>query len=148
MSKLEKLWYTRCGVPNPTGIAVQLGWIEEEFAKDGIKLDSVLDNADPNVRESHFDHKLDNSFRQGGNIPAIWARSAGRQTRVVGLTWTDEAQVILTLPRTNIRSVNDLVGRRLAVATRPNDKIDFWKATTIRAYVVALRLHGLTENDV
>ncbi len=108
MSKLEKPWYTRCGVPTPTGIAVQLGWIEEEFAKDGIKLDSVLDNADPDVRESHYDHKLDNSFRQGGSIPAIWARAAGRDTRL--------------LPDSKIRSVKDLKGRRLGVPTRPRER--------------------------
>jgi ABC-type nitrate/sulfonate/bicarbonate transport system substrate-binding protein len=148
MSKLEKLWYTRCGVPTPTGIAVQLGWIEEEFAKDGIQLDSVLDNADPNVRESHYDHKLDNSFRQGGSVPAIWARAAGRDTRLLGLTWTAESQLLLALPDSKIRSVKDLKGRRLGVATRPKDKIDFWKATTLRAYQLALETEGLGLEDV
>lgn len=148
MSKLEKLWYTRCGVPTPTGIAVQLGWIEEEFAKDGIQLHSVLDNVDPNVRESHYDHKLDNSFRQGGSIPAIWARAAGRDTRLLGLTWTAESQLILTRPDSKIRSVKDLKGRRLGIATRPKDKIDFWKATTLRAYLLALATEGLGLKDV
>ncbi len=148
MSKLETLWYTRCPVPTPVGIAVQLGWIEEEFARDGIKLESIRDSEDRAVRESHFDHKLTNSFRQGGSVPAIWARAAGRQTRVVGLTWTDEAQVILALPESKIRTVKDLKGRRLGIATRPNDIIDFWKATTLRAYLVALGLEGLTEKDV
>ena len=148
MTKVDTLWYTRCPVPTPLGIAAQLGWIEEEFKGDGIAVRTLQDETDPSVRESHFDHKLDNSFRQGGNIPAIWARSAGRPTRVVGLTWTDEAQVILTLPRSGIRSVRDLAGKKLAVATRPEDKIDFWKATTIRAYVAALGLHDLSVNDV
>jgi 2'-hydroxybiphenyl-2-sulfinate desulfinase len=72
----------------------------------------------------------------------------GRETRVVGLTWTDEAQVILTRPGSGITSVRDLVGRKLGVATRPQDKIDFWKATTIRAYQAALGLHGLSLRDV
>jgi ABC-type nitrate/sulfonate/bicarbonate transport system substrate-binding protein len=149
MSQIDTLWYTRCPVPTPLGIAAQLGWIEEEFRADGITVRTLQDEADPGLRESHFDHKLDNSFRQGGNIPAIWARAAGRQTKVVGLTWTDEAQVILTLPRrTEIRSVADLKGKRLGVATRPKDKIDFWKATTLRAYLAALALHHLDEDDV
>ncbi len=148
MSKLETLWYTRCPVPTPAGIAVQLGWIEEEFRGDGIKLESVRDSADRAVRASHFDHNLANSFRQGGSVPAIWAKAAGRDTRLIGLTWTDEAQVILTLPRSNIRTIKDLKGRRLGIATRPNDIIDFWKATTLRAYLVALGLEGLGEKDV
>jgi len=148
MSKLETLWYTRCPVPTPAGIAVQLGWIEEEFRGDGIKLESVRDSADRAVRASHFDHSLNNSFRQGGSVPAIWAKAVGRDTRLIGLTWTDESQVILTIPKSQIRSVRDLKGRRLGIATRPNDIIDFWKATTLRAYLVALSLEGLGEKDV
>jgi ABC-type nitrate/sulfonate/bicarbonate transport system substrate-binding protein len=148
MSTLDTLWYTRCPVPTPVGIAVQLGWVEDEFKRDGIKLGSVRDSVDRSVRESHFDHKLENSFRQGGSVPAIWARAAGRQTRVVGLTWTDEAQVILALPGSKIRTIKDLKGRRLGIATRPNDLIDFWKATTLRAYLAALGLEGLTDKDV
>jgi ABC-type nitrate/sulfonate/bicarbonate transport system substrate-binding protein len=148
MSKPDTLWYTRCPVPTPLGIAAQLGWVEKEFRADGITVRTLQDEVDPKLRESHFDHKLDNSFRQGGNIPAIWARSSGRDTRVVGLTWTDEAQVILVLPGSKIESVSDLAGKRLGVATRPNDLIDFWKATTIRAYAVALQAHGLAPSDV
>src|SRR4051812_7488958 len=125
MSKLDTLWYTRCPVPTPLGIAAQLGWIEQEFRPDGITVRTLQDETDPSLRESHFDHKLENSFRQGGNIPAIWARAAGRDTKVVGLTWTDEAQVILTLPKRGISSVSELKGARLGVATRPHDKIDF-----------------------
>lgn len=148
MSNLEKLWYTRCPVPTGVGIAVQLGWIQEEFARDGIEIGSIFDSQDRAVRESHFDHKVANSFRQGGSVPAIWARAAGRKTRVVGLTWTDEAQVLLALPESKIRNIKDLKGRRLGIATRPNDIIDFWKATTLRAYLVTLGLEGLTEKDV
>jgi ABC-type nitrate/sulfonate/bicarbonate transport system substrate-binding protein len=148
MSRIDTLWYTRCPVPTPLGIAAQQGWIESELERDAIKVRTLQDETDPKILESHFDHNLDNSIRQGGNIPAIWARSKGTDTRVVGLTWTDEAQVILTLPGTKIRSVGDLVGKRLGVATRPNDSIDFWKATTLRAYVAALEVHGFSAKDV
>jgi ABC-type nitrate/sulfonate/bicarbonate transport system substrate-binding protein len=148
MSKTDTLWYTRCPVPTPLGIASQLGWIDDEFRADGIKIRTLQDETDPALRESHFDHRLENSFRQGGNIPAIWAKSRGRETKVVGLTWTDEAQVILVRSDSDIRTVADLQGRRLGVATRPNDSIDFWKATTIRAYVAALGLYGLDHRDV
>ncbi len=148
MSKIDTLWYTRCPVPTPLGIAAQQGLIEEEFLKDGIQVRTLQDVTDPNLRDSHYDHTLENSFRQGGNIPAIWARATGRATRVVGLTWTDEAQVILSLPKNKVRSVGDLKNKRLAVLTNPNIKIDFWRATTLRAYVAALKLEGLTEKDV
>jgi ABC-type nitrate/sulfonate/bicarbonate transport system substrate-binding protein len=148
MSKIDTLWYTRCPVPTPLGIAAQFGWIEDEFKKDGISVRTLQDTLDPTIRESHFDHTLDNSFRQGGNIPAIWARAVGRETRVIGLTWTDEAQQILTLPKNGISSIAGLKGKRLGVLVNPKAQIDFWRATTIRAYVAALKLEGLSERDV
>jgi len=39
---------------------------------------------DRETRESHFTHTLANSFRQGGNAPAIYARSEGRDTVLIG----------------------------------------------------------------
>ncbi|HKO90265.1 MAG TPA: ABC transporter substrate-binding protein, partial [Polyangiaceae bacterium] len=148
MSKPDTLWYTRCPVPTPLGIASQLGWVDREFAKDGIEVRTLQDVTDPALRESHFDHRLDNSFRQGGNIPAIWARAGGRETRVIGLTWTDESQVILTLPKQRIRKLEDLKGKRLGVLETPAASIDFWRATTLRAYTAALKLVGLGAEDV
>lgn len=148
MSKLENLWYTRCGVPTAVGIAVQLGWIEEEFTRDGIKISSVREASDKNQRQSHYDHSLDNSFRQGGSVPAIWTKANGRNTKLVGLTWTDEAQVIFAKPGSDIRSVKDLKGKRLGIASRPDDVIDFWNATTRRVYAIALELAGISEKDV
>jgi ABC-type nitrate/sulfonate/bicarbonate transport system substrate-binding protein len=148
MSKPETLWYTRCGVPTPAGIAIQLGWIEEEFASDGIKIESIRDSVDRDVRQSHFDHTVQDSFRQGGSVPAIWARAAGRKTRLLGLTWTDEAQVILVSANSGVRDVKELKGRRLGIATRPDDVIDFWKATTLRTYLLALEHEGVSEKDV
>lgn len=148
MATLDTLWYTRCPVPTPLGIATHLGWVADEFKKDEITVRTLQDETDASLRESHYDHHLANSFRQGGNIPAIWARAAKRATRVVGLTWTDEAQVLLTLPETKIRTLKDLRGRKLGVVVDPTSPIDFWRATTLRAYFAALKLEGLSEADV
>ena len=80
MTKVDTLWYTRCPVPTPLGIAAQLGWIEEEFKGDGIAVRTLQDETDPSVRESHFDHKLDNSFRRAATSrPSGRARPAGRR---------------------------------------------------------------------
>ena len=144
----DTLWYTRCGVPTPTGIAVQKGWVAEAVSPLGLRVESLQDSPRQEVRESHYDHKLINSFRQGGSIPAIWARSACRDTRVVGLTWTDEYQGIITLPNTGIVTVRDLKGRRLALPKHTNDLIDFTRAQALRAYLNALGTEGIAQSEV
>ena len=70
---LSKIWYTRCSVPTPVGLAVQLGFLQEAFAKQGVTLESLRDDPDPAIRNSHFDHHLAYSFRHGGNVPPIRA---------------------------------------------------------------------------
>lgn len=149
MSKaLETLWYTRCPVPTGLGIALQRGWLDEAFAQQQTTIKSLQESDDVAVRESHFDHTLQNSVRHGGNIPAIWARAGGRQTRVLGLSWADEVQLILTLPGSGINSVRDLKGRKFGLPLWRNVQIDFSRAQAIRALENALRLDGLEVSDV
>src|SRR5690606_25692033 len=111
----DTLWYTRCAVPTPLGIAARLGWLEEEFAPDSIRIKVVVESDSTVQRESHYDHSLENSFRLGGSIPAIWARAKGRDTRLLGLTWTDEFQAIVALPSSGIRAAKDLRGHRIGI---------------------------------
>jgi ABC-type nitrate/sulfonate/bicarbonate transport system substrate-binding protein len=135
-------------VPGATGIAVQNGWLEQTFAPRGIAVTSLRHSADRATRESHFTHALENSFRQGGNAPAIYARSEGRDTVLIGLQWTPQYEGVLTLPESNIRKVDDLSGRRLALPRRTNDKIDFWRSIALQGYHNALATAGLTLDDV
>lgn len=143
----QTLWYTRCPVPTGVGIAVQLGLFENEFERDGITLKSLQESRDRTERESHFDHNLPSSFRQGGNIPAIWARSRGRDTRVIGLSWTDEFQGIVALPDSGISNAKDLRDRRIGLPVNPVS-IDFNRASALRGFYSALDLEGLSLNNV
>lgn len=144
----EFVWYTRCPAPTPLSISAQLGWVDEAFNASRIEVRSIRDSADPAVRQSHFDHSLDWSFRQGGNIPPIWARSTGRQTRVVGITTTDEFQAVIALPGSGIATGADLKGRRIGVPRKARETIDFQRATALKGIVSALTLAGLTVKDV
>ncbi|MGW2849135.1 ABC transporter substrate-binding protein, partial [Streptomyces sp. NPDC001274] len=67
------LWFTRCPVPTATGIAADRGWLTEEFAPDGITVRSLQDNAPGTDPAAHFTHALPGLFREGGNVPALWA---------------------------------------------------------------------------
>lgn len=147
-NSLDTLWYTRCPVPTGLGIAVQKGWLEDAFRAAGTNIVSLRESDNKAVRESHFDHTLQNSVRHGGNIPAVWARSVGRDTRVLGLSWADETQRILTLPDSGIKTVRDLKGRRFGLPKWVNAQIDFSRAQAIRGLENALKLEGLNVADV
>jgi ABC-type nitrate/sulfonate/bicarbonate transport system substrate-binding protein len=135
-------------VPTGLGIALQKGWLEERFSQCSTRIQSLRESNDKSVRESHFDHTLTNSVRHGGNIPAIWARSAGRETRAIGLSWADETQLILTLPGSGIRNAKDLKGRKFGLPKWVNVQIDFVRAQALRGLENALKLEGLSVRDV
>lgn len=147
-NSLSQIWYTRCPVPTPVGLATQLGLLEATFADEGIALRSIIDDPDPRIRSSHFDHHLPFSFRHGGNVPPIRARSDGAGTRLVGITWTDEFQAILTLPDSGITTTADLAGRRFGVPHRPAGIVDFMAATALKGLESALSLAGVPEDQV
>ena len=144
---LTTLWYTRCPHPSPLGLAAQLGWFLDEFTDDGIDVFTLQETDDPALLDSHLDHHLTNSFRQGGSGPAIWARARGGDTRVIGFNWVDEYQAILSLPGSGIVSPSDLRGRRLALP-RSSAPIDMRRAEALRGFSVALDLAGLATRTV
>jgi len=145
---LDTLWYTRCPVPTGLGIAIQQGWLEDAFRARGTKVASILESNDFATRESHFSHTVRHSVRHGGNIPAISARARGRDTRLVGLSWADEAQLILASPESGIETVRDLKGRRFGLPNWKQVEIDFTRAQALRGLENALRLEGLEVSDV
>jgi ABC-type nitrate/sulfonate/bicarbonate transport system substrate-binding protein len=144
----DTLWYTRGPVPTPLGIAAQHGWLDQAFSQFGTAAHSLSESDDPAVRNSFYDHSVPNSIRQSGSIAALWARARGSTTRLIGLTWTDEFQAIITLPENGIRNVADLRGRRLGLPARPGRSIDILRAAALRGYLNALSTEGLGNADV
>ena len=67
---------------------------------------------------------------------------------MIGLSWADEVQLILSLPDSGIRSVKDLKGRRFGLPHWTGAQIDFTRAQAIRGLENALRLEGLEVKDV
>ncbi|BDM23750.1 hypothetical protein KMS_R35060 [Pseudomonas sp. LRP2-20] len=146
-SALERIWFTRCPVPTASGIAYKLGWLEQEFAADGLPV-STLQEA-RQLGHHHYDHQLPGLFREGGNVPALAARAAGSPSRLIGLTWIEEWQTILVRPDSGIRSAADLRGKRLALPawgdSRPGS---IARAMSLHGYKGALASAGLQLGDV
>jgi ABC-type nitrate/sulfonate/bicarbonate transport system substrate-binding protein len=145
---IDTIWYTRCPVPTAFSVAVRLGWLDEEFGRDGIAFRSLASSSDTTVRQSHFDHTQANSIRHGGNIPPLVTRSRGRDLRIVGLSRSWSRQVVLALPGSGIVKAADLAGKRIAIPRRVNDPIDFWRATVLRGVELVLKQAGLSFDDV
>ena len=146
MPQYDTIWFTRCPVPTATGIAADLGWLDAEFAPEGIAVRSLQDVSRDEASDFHFTHALDGLFREGGNVPALWARSRGEQTRLVGLTWIEERQVIHVRADAAISEPGQLKGARLAIPRHQID-IDFWGAMALHGFAGALGLAGLTLAD-
>ncbi|MCX4965963.1 ABC transporter substrate-binding protein [Streptomyces sp. NBC_00654] len=138
----QTLWFTRCPVPTATGIAADLRWLGDEFAPDGIEVRSLQDAAPGADRAAHFTHEHSALFREGGNVPALWARSRGERTRLIGLTWIEERQSVLVAPGSGIRGAEALRGLRIAVP-KHRIAIDFWRAMALRGFEGALASAGL-----
>lgn len=149
MSKpLDTLWYTHSPVPTGLGIAVESGRLAEAFRATGTAIQALRESSDRETREAHFDHHLHNSVRHGGNIPALWARAGGQATRLLGLSWTDEVQLIVSTEHSQVKHVRDLKNRRFGLPKWANVKIDFGRAQALRGLENALSLEGLGVGDV
>ena len=153
MPAIDTIWFTRCPVPTATGLAYKLGWLDEEFAPDGIQVRTLQDNRE--LLRHHYDHELTNLIREGGNLFSIPARGQGARTKLVGLTWIDEWQSILVRPGSGIGTPQDLIGKRLALpAFRLADLAEnkrgrsIARGMSLAGYKGALASIGRTLDDV
>ncbi|MDV7243098.1 MULTISPECIES: ABC transporter substrate-binding protein [Rhodococcus] len=145
---LDTLWYTRCPVPTASGLANNLGWLGRTADAAGVGF-GVLQDAGPELAVRHFDHRLPGLIREGGNVPALAARAEGSPTRLIGLTWIDEAQAILVRPESGIRAAADLAGLRVGIPAWAADRArSFPRAMALHGVASALRLGGLSFADV
>ncbi|MFZ6045418.1 ABC transporter substrate-binding protein [Pseudomonas sp. CR3202] len=142
-----QLWYTRCGAATASALAIRKNWLQEEFAQPGTVLHSLRDSDSLEIRNSHYHHGQTGLFREGGNIPPIWARGNGQDTVVLGITWLDEYQGILVRADSDIRDLSDLKGKRLGIPRHRDALIDFQRGAAQHGFVTALSLVGLSTTD-
>nr|WSX74570.1 ABC transporter substrate-binding protein [Streptomyces sp. NBC_00899] len=140
---LGTVWLTRCPVPTASGIAHRLGWLAEEFGQRGVGVAELRD-AGPQSARHHLDHGLPGLFREGGSVPALAARAAGAPTRLIGLTWIEERQVVLVRPGSGITTPAALAGRRAALPVHgPEPGAGVMRAMALHGLRGALGLAGL-----
>jgi ABC-type nitrate/sulfonate/bicarbonate transport system substrate-binding protein len=139
----------RSPIPTATGIAHQLGWLEREAAIDGTPLTVGGGQPGAPLRASLLRAAAPaGHLREGETTAALWERSEGRSTRLIGLTWIDGFQAVVALPDADIRHPEQLAGRRVALPRARSLAIDVHRAAASRGLHAALSLAGLFPGEV
>jgi ABC-type nitrate/sulfonate/bicarbonate transport system substrate-binding protein len=151
---LSEIWFTRCPVPTATGLAYRLGWLTEEFARDGIRIAAIQD-APRELARHHYDHEIPTLIREGGSLLALAARAQGAPTKLIGLTWIDEAQVLIVRPGSPFNAPERLKGARVALPAYVRREIashvrgsSIARGMSLHGIKGALSIAGLTLDDV
>ena len=139
----------RSPIPTATGIAYRLGWLEREAASDGTRLTVAGEPSAAPLRaqDLHAAAPAD-ELHEGETVGVLWDRSEGRETRLIGLTWVETYQAVVTLPDTPIAAPEDLAGRRLGIPQDESGPIDVRRAAARRGFHAAIGLAGLFPDEV
>jgi sulfonate transport system substrate-binding protein len=120
------------------GIARYKGWFEEEFDKEGVRIEYVgFKGGAPMVGQALANGQIDLAGQ--GDLLSIIGRSSGMQTRLV-LPFTKLSNAYLVVRKdSGIRSVADLRGKKVA----------YFKGNQIHLQVLRiLALNGMAEKDI
>ncbi|MGN6189683.1 MAG: ABC transporter substrate-binding protein, partial [Conexibacter sp.] len=79
---------------------------------------------------------------------ALWERSEGQATRLIGLTWIESFQAVIALPDAGLARPEQLVGRRLGLPFDARAAIDVHRAAASRGLHAALGLAGIFCGEV
>ena len=113
------------------------GWMEQEFAKDGIKVDWVLSLGSNKALEFLNGNSVD--FGSSAGAAALMAKANGVPIKAVYIYDKPEWTALVTLKDSPIHTVKDLRGKRIAV-TRGTDPHIF--------LLRALAANGMKSEDV
>jgi sulfonate transport system substrate-binding protein len=123
----------------PIFVAKQKKWVDEELKKAGspaVKWTSF--SAGPPINESFAAGQQDIGFM--GDTPAIIAKAAGINTRVIGITADGPGSLAVVVPvNSSIKSPRDLRGKKVSVVKG---------SYAHHLLVLVLQKGGLTINDI
>jgi len=144
-----QLWVARCAFPSVTALALQQRWIHDGFARQGVRVATLQQTDDAQLRVQPVYHNLRGLFHEGGNVPALWACANGyANTAIVGMTWMDEYQALLVRPNEGMLGPGCLRGKRLGLSCALGNGIDVRRATALRGYSETLALGGVDIDEV
>jgi 2'-hydroxybiphenyl-2-sulfinate desulfinase len=145
---VKEFRYTICPVGNASFISAgRPEFLRTAFRRRGVN--PVLLQSLPTDRwHVHYDYQDSALFREGGNIPPIWAKSNGAGVVLLGAAFLQTKQYVFARIDSEIDSIEDLRGKRLAVPVRPDAVIDFYSAAVRRGFEIALAARGVAVGEV
>lgn len=142
LAQADEIRFATQPIPHyaPIFVAKQKKWLEEELAKVGarptLKWSSFA--AGPPINESFAAGQQDFGFL--GDTPAIIGKSAGINTRIIGLTSSGPKSLAVVVPaKSGIKSPKDLKGKKVAVVKG---------SYAHHLLVLVLQKGGLTTADI
>jgi sulfonate transport system substrate-binding protein len=129
--------YSPVGV-NPAGALASKGLLDDEFKKDGIKIEwTFFPGAGPALNEALANHLLD--FAAGlGDLPAIVHRAGGLRTELLAANARRQNTYIIVPDDSRAKELKDLIGKRLALQKGTNGSL---------AWSKIVKDAGLTEDQ-
>jgi aliphatic sulfonates family ABC transporter substrate-binding protein len=118
-------------------LAEALGYYEDEFAQDNVKVELVEFSLGPEVIEAVASDEIDIGFL--GDVPAFSGLINGGDFKIVGRWESDNSSYLITRDDAGIKSLKDLKGKKLSYA--------FGSTQTALVYAY-LEDAGLTDSDV
>lgn len=147
MEERIKVICTRCPVGTATELALKKGWLQDGLQAVNSEF-CLLQSLDTSYHNAHFTQQYPLHFRDGGNIPPMWAQSQEDRSVLLGVTYQNELRGVYVRNDSDIKTLEDLKGKRIALPIRPEAPIDFRWLTAKRGFELLLAAAGLTWNDV
>lgn len=144
---MQETIFSRCPVGTATEYVMRTGELEKTLNKIGFTY-KILQQMDPKYQPSHFLQTEPLHFRDGGNIPPIWAQSMEERSVLLGVTYQHEIRGIFVKADSEIKSIEDLKGRKLSVPVRNKIPVDFQKYTALCGVENILAKHEMTLDDI
>lgn len=122
----------------PLTVVQSQKWLEQEFAKEGIKIEwNFFRGAGPAIAEGLAAKQLDVVFL--GDLASVIGKARGLPTKYIFAAGRGSNSYLATAPGVDIKTVNDLKGKKISVL----------KGTAYqRPFDNLLASAGLTEKDV
>ena len=142
----KEVWFTNCPMVSANNVDQELGWCREEFKKIGVEYAYFRHQPEQLVPPLHPQPRQ--PLRFGGLYPPIAVQRRHPPHGALGATEVYEGGCIGARPRRRL-PYEELKGKKIGLTKSLNTiKNDWWRIQEHAGIELALRLHGMTMEDV